>query len=64
MNSLNRSKGYPNDLRTQGLISGTFSSVWSSGALVGPILGGYVVDKVGFNMASFGIVILFLVTVI
>lgn len=54
--------GYSNDLRTQGLISGVFSSVWSLGALIGPVAGGIVVDILGFSLASFIIVMTFLIT--
>lgn len=54
--------GYPNDLRTQGIISGIFSSIFSAGALIGPLVGGYVVEKIGFNMASFYIVLMFTLT--
>jgi hypothetical protein len=34
-----------------------------SSALIGPVLGGIVVDQIGFELASFGIVIMFLVSV-
>lgn len=55
--------GYPvADLRTQGIISGVFSSVWSLGAMLGPIFGGYIVDVIGFDNATFLIVIMFLAT--
>jgi len=57
--------GYPtNDLRTHGIISGVFSSVWSLGAMLGPISGGYLVDLIGFDMATFFIAILFILTVL
>ncbi|RNA42714.1 MFS-type transporter SLC18B1 [Brachionus plicatilis] len=56
--------GYANDLRTQGVISGLFSSIWSSGSLVGPIVGGFVVDKIGFELASTGIVFAFLISAV
>jgi len=55
-------KGYPKDLRTQGLISGVFSSLWSLGALVGPIFAGTLVDLYGFNKASLSIVGLVMLT--
>lgn len=54
--------GYPKDLRTQGIISGTFSCAYSTGALLGPIIGGIVVDLVGFNMVTFMVAILLFVT--
>lgn len=57
-------KGYPNDLRTQGLISGVFTSVWGLGALAGPIVAGSLIDLFGFNLASFSVVLLFLITCI
>lgn len=53
--------GYPNDLRLQGLIGGIFGSVWSLGALLGPIIGGFVVEKIGFNLTSFYLLVTFIV---
>ena len=44
----------------QGIVSGVFGSVWSTGCLIGPLIGGYVVDKIGFDMASLVIVGLYL----
>lgn len=53
--------GYPvDDLRTHGIISGVFNSVWSLGAMLGPISGGAVVELIGFDMATFLIVCLFI----
>lgn len=62
LNEIALSHGYANDLRTQGLISGIFSSVWSLGSLIGPVAGGIVVDILGFSLASFIIVLAFLIT--
>lgn len=53
--------GYPNDLRTQGLISGLFSLVYSLGAMIGPVTGGVVYDYMGFEMATFFVVVMFVV---
>lgn len=62
LNEIALSHGYANDLRTQGLISGIFSSVWSLGSLIGPVAGGIVVEMLGFSLASFIIVLAFLIT--
>lgn len=62
LNKIALENGYSNDLRTQGLISGIFSSVWSLGSLIGPVAGGIVVDILGFSLASFIIVFAFLLT--
>lgn len=61
LNKIARSAGYPNDLRTQGLISGLFGAIHSLGALIGPIIGGFLVDTIGFDYATFIIVIMFIV---
>ena len=63
LNKLIRSAGYPNDLRTQGLISGLFGAIHSLGALIGPILGGFLVDKIGFNNTTGLVVIMFIIVV-
>ena len=57
---LERLHGHANDVKTQGLISATFSFIWSLGALLGPVAGGIVVDTIGFDMASFCLVGFFL----
>jgi len=36
--------------------------VWSLGSLIGPVAGGIVVDILGFSLASFIIVLAFLIT--
>lgn len=61
LNSIALASGYPNDLRTQGLISGLFGGIHSLGALLGPSIGGFLVDWIGFDMATFIIVILFFI---
>lgn len=61
LNKIARSAGYPNDLRTQGLISGLFGAIHSLGALIGPILGGFLVDKIGFNNTTGLVVIMFII---
>jgi len=58
-----RNYGFPDDLRTQGLISGIFSSVFSLGYLLGPILGSALVERIGFDLATFGIAICLLISV-
>lgn len=60
---MNRAYGYPNDLRTQGLISGVFTSVYSLGALVGPVVGGIVIDLIGFDQSTYVIIFFFILTV-
>ena len=44
--------GLPNDLDLFGLISGTFLVVINFGAFVGPLLGGVLVQNLGFAWAS------------
>lgn len=44
--------GYPDDLATQGVVSGLFNSCFSRGGFIGPLLGGYLVDKVDFQWTS------------
>lgn len=53
--------GYPNDLRTQGLISGIFSATHSLAAFIGPMLGGFSVQYIGYRNSVFAIIIMFLV---
>lgn len=47
--------GLPDDLATQSVVSGLFSSSFSLGAFIGPTLGGYIVDLYGFQTTSSGI---------
>lgn len=54
--------GYPNDIRTQGLISGIFSAVHSLAAFVGPMIGGISVQYLGYRNSIFILIILFLIS--
>ncbi|KAM3929964.1 MFS-type transporter SLC18B1 isoform 2-T2 [Leptodactylus fuscus] len=45
-------KGFEEGLSTLGLISGLFSAMWSTGSFVGPTLGGFLNEKLGFKWAS------------
>ncbi|GFO13897.1 MFS-type transporter slc18b1-like [Plakobranchus ocellatus] len=44
--------GFENNLDTYGIVSGLFNSVWCFGGFVGPVLGGLLVNEVGFNNAA------------
>ncbi|XP_071853817.1 MFS-type transporter SLC18B1-like [Apostichopus japonicus] len=44
--------GYPDDLATQGVVSGLFNSCFSLGGFIGPLLGGYLVDQYNFQWTS------------
>ncbi|XP_041458795.1 MFS-type transporter SLC18B1-like [Lytechinus variegatus] len=44
--------GFPDDMATNGLVSGFFSGCFSLGSFLGPVVGGILKDKVGFNWAS------------
>lgn len=59
LSSLAIENGYKNDIKLQGLISGTFNTFWALGALIGPFLGGFVVDEIGFPYSSLVIVSMF-----
>ncbi|CAN8027051.1 unnamed protein product [Ixodes persulcatus] len=45
-------RGFPDNLATYGLVSSVFTSSHSMGAFVGPTLGGYLLDTVGFRMGT------------
>lgn len=45
-------RGFPDDLSTYGLVSSVFTVAHSLGAFVGPTLGGYLLDTVGYPMGS------------
>lgn len=45
-------KGYPYELETYGLVSGIFSTFFALGAFLGPFGGGYLLQTLGFEMAS------------
>lgn len=44
--------GFPDDLKTYGLVSGYWTSVFALGAFIGPTIGGFMVDTVGFPVGS------------
>ncbi|NXJ77746.1 S18B1 protein, partial [Trogon melanurus] len=44
--------GFEEGLSLLGLVSGLFNAVWSLGAFVGPVLGGFLNEKLGFEWAS------------
>uniref|UniRef100_A0A8C0SKW6 Solute carrier family 18 member B1 n=1 Tax=Canis lupus familiaris TaxID=9615 RepID=A0A8C0SKW6_CANLF len=44
--------GFEEGLSTLGLVSGLFSAMWSVGAFLGPTLGGFLYEKIGFEWAA------------
>ncbi|XP_009869049.1 PREDICTED: MFS-type transporter SLC18B1 isoform X2 [Apaloderma vittatum] len=44
--------GFEEGLSLLGLVSGLFNAMWSLGAFAGPILGGFLNEKLGFEWAS------------
>ncbi|XP_033091309.1 MFS-type transporter SLC18B1 isoform X3 [Trachypithecus francoisi] len=44
--------GFEEELSTLGLVSGLFSAMWSIGAFLGPTLGGFLYEKIGFEWAA------------
>ncbi|NXD06421.1 S18B1 protein, partial [Nothocercus nigrocapillus] len=44
--------GFEEGLSLLGLMSGLFSAMWSLGAFIGPTLGGFLDEKLGFEWAS------------
>lgn len=44
--------GFEEGLSTLALVSGLFSAVWSVGAFMGPTLGGFLYEKIGFEWAA------------
>ncbi|XP_042795794.1 MFS-type transporter SLC18B1 [Panthera leo] len=44
--------GFEEGLSTLGLVSGLFSAMWSVGAFMGPTLGGFLYEKIGFEWAA------------
>ncbi|XP_015980136.1 MFS-type transporter SLC18B1 isoform X2 [Rousettus aegyptiacus] len=44
--------GFEEGLSTLALVSGLFSAMWSVGAFIGPILGGFLYEKIGFEWAA------------
>ncbi|XP_043542589.1 MFS-type transporter SLC18B1 isoform X2 [Chiloscyllium plagiosum] len=45
--------GFEEGLGTLGLVSGMFGACWCLGSFVGPTLGGYLYEKLGFEWAAF-----------
>lgn len=45
-------RGFSDDLSTYGLVSSVFTVSHSMGAFVGPTLGGYLLDSVGYRMGT------------
>lgn len=46
--------GMPQNMETQGMVSGLFNSCFSLGAFLGPTVGGVIVDKWGFSWGATG----------
>ncbi|XP_048210059.1 MFS-type transporter SLC18B1 isoform X1 [Perognathus longimembris pacificus] len=44
--------GFEEGLSTLGLVSGFFGAMWSVGAFMGPMLGGFLYEKIGFEWAA------------
>lgn len=44
--------GFEDSISTLGLVSGLFGAMWSVGAFMGPILGGFLCEKIGFEWAA------------
>nr|XP_010986993.1 MFS-type transporter SLC18B1 isoform X3 [Camelus dromedarius] len=44
--------GFEEGLSTMGLVSGLFGAVWSVGDFIGPTLGGFLYEKIGFEWAA------------
>lgn len=44
--------GFEDGISTLGLVSGLFGAMWSVGAFMGPILGGFLCEKIGFEWAA------------
>ncbi|XP_042546351.1 MFS-type transporter SLC18B1 [Dipodomys spectabilis] len=44
--------GFEEGLSTLGLVSGLFGAMWSVGAFMGPMLGGFLYEKIGFEWAA------------
>uniref|UniRef100_UPI00398F11F6 MFS-type transporter SLC18B1 isoform X2 n=1 Tax=Pristiophorus japonicus TaxID=55135 RepID=UPI00398F11F6 len=44
--------GFEEGIGTLGLVSGLFGAFWSLGSFIGPILGGYLYDKLNFEWAA------------
>nr|XP_042118139.1 MFS-type transporter SLC18B1 isoform X4 [Peromyscus maniculatus bairdii] len=44
--------GFEEGISTLGLVSGLTGAVWSVGAFMGPVLGGFLYEKIGFEWAA------------
>lgn len=44
--------GFEEGLSTLALVSGLFSAMWSVGAFMGPTLGGFLYERIGFEWAA------------
>ncbi|XP_058163460.1 MFS-type transporter SLC18B1 isoform X2 [Dasypus novemcinctus] len=44
--------GFEEGLSTLGLVSGLLGAMWSVGAFIGPVLGGFLYEKIGFEWAA------------
>ncbi|KAK7835383.1 hypothetical protein U0070_017919 [Myodes glareolus] len=44
--------GFEEGISTLGLVSGLVSAMWSVGAFMGPMLGGFLYEKIGFEWAA------------
>ncbi|XP_029413994.1 MFS-type transporter SLC18B1 isoform X2 [Nannospalax galili] len=44
--------GFEEGISTLGLVSGLVSAMWSVGAFMGPLLGGFLYEKIGFQWAA------------
>ncbi|XP_021108041.1 MFS-type transporter SLC18B1-like [Heterocephalus glaber] len=44
--------GFEEGLSTLGLVSGLTSAMWSAGTFIGPMLGGFLYEKIGFEWAA------------
>jgi len=49
---LNRNHGYADDISTYGMISGLWTSMTALGFFVGPSVGGFLLETVGFRNGS------------
>lgn len=50
--------GFPEGLTTYGLVSGLWTSVFALGCFIGPSLGGFMLDSIGFEWATVFVVAL------
>jgi len=55
-------RGFQNNIKLQGLLSGIFNSSWSLGALLGPLLYGIGLDLIGFPLSSLVVSSVFIIT--